>query len=220
MHKKQQIINLVKEQGLVPLFYHDDAETCKNIVRALYDGGVRIIEFTNRGANARENFIALRELVNKELHGMLLGIGTIKSQKDALDFIAAGADFIVCPIMHEGIAKTTHEAGLLWIPGCLTSTEIGRAEELGASVVKIFPGSLVGPSYIGAMRDIFPGLNFMPTGGVELEKENIKGWFDAGVVAVGMGSKLITKKLLENKAYADLTSSAKQVLDIIQSVKK
>ena len=218
MHK-EEILNLVKQQGLMPLFYHDDAQTCVAIVRALYNAGVRIIEFTNRGTNAKENFKVLREVISNELNGMLLGIGTIKNEKDAQDFIDAGADFIVCPLLHEGIANVTHKANLLWIPGCLTSTEIGRAEELGASLVKIFPGSLVGPSYISAIKDIFPELYFMPTGGVELEKGNIKSWFDAGVIAVGMGSKLITKKLLEQKAYTDLTTSAKEALSIIHSVK-
>lgn len=219
MHK-EEILSLVKEQGLMPLFYHDDAQTCVDIVRALYDAGVRIIEFTNRGAKAKDNFKILRDLISNDLSGMLLGIGTVKTVKDAEDFIKDGADFIVCPLLHEGIANTTHKANLLWIPGCLTSTEIGRAEELGASLVKIFPGSLVGPSYISAIKDIFPDLYFMPTGGVELEKGNIKSWFDAGVVAVGMGSKLITKKLLEQKAYAELTTSAKEALSIIHSVKQ
>ena len=219
MHKND-IINIIKQQGLVPLYYHDDPAVCVDIIQSLYEAGVRIIEFTNRGSQSLENFRILRKLVTEKLPGMCLGIGTIKTEKDADDFINAGADFIVCPIIHPGIAKTTHDAGLLWIPGCLTTTEIALAEANGASLVKIYPGSLVGPSYIGAIKEIFPALLFMPTGGVELEIENLRSWFDAGVVAVGMGSKLISKKILANKEYNELVRAAEKALDIIHSLKK
>ncbi|RYZ35539.1 MAG: bifunctional 4-hydroxy-2-oxoglutarate aldolase/2-dehydro-3-deoxy-phosphogluconate aldolase, partial [Sphingobacteriales bacterium] len=148
MDKSQQILSTIREQGLVPLFYHDDVQKCSSITRALYQGGVRLLEFTNRGPAALANFRELRSLVSAELPGMYLGIGTIKNEHDAQQFIEAGADFIVCPIVHPGIAKVSLSNKILWIPGCLTATEIAQAEALGASLVKIFPGSLVGPSYI------------------------------------------------------------------------
>jgi 2-dehydro-3-deoxyphosphogluconate aldolase / (4S)-4-hydroxy-2-oxoglutarate aldolase len=220
MDKSQEILELIARQGLVPLFYHDDENVCMEVTTALYDGGVRILEFTNRGPRALDNFRKLRGLVNSKLPGLKLGIGTIKTESDTKAFLEAGADFIVCPIIHPGIAAISLEAGVLWIPGCLTATEIAQAEAAGATLVKIFPGSLVGPDYIAAIRDIFPAVKFMPTGGVDMTAENIGAWFNAGVVAVGMGSKLITKKILESSSYHSLTTAAADALAIVQAVKK
>jgi 2-dehydro-3-deoxyphosphogluconate aldolase/(4S)-4-hydroxy-2-oxoglutarate aldolase len=218
-NNQQQILNTVTSQGLVPLFYHDDVELCVQVTRALYLGGVRILEFTNRGGNALANFNQLRKVVDNEMPGMFLGIGTIKNIGDAGAFIKAGADFIVCPVVNPEIAEVTHAAGLLWIPGCLTPTEISQAETAGASLVKIFPGSLVGPAYITAIKEIFPSIMFMPTGGVDMTVESISSWFKAGVVAVGMGSKLISKKLLIDKSYPALTTASADALAIVHSVK-
>ncbi len=208
------------DQGLVPLFYHDDAELCAGITTALYDGGVRILEFTNRGASALANFKKLRQLVDTKLPGMQLGIGTIKTAHDAEAFIEAGADFIVCPIVHAGIAEVALKANVLWVPGCLTATEIAQAEAAGAKLVKIFPGSLVGPSYITAVKDIFPDMKFMPTGGVDMTTESIASWFKAGVIAVGMGSKLITRQILEHASFNSLQSASAEALSIVHTVKK
>ena len=219
MFNKDQILNKVLEQGMVPLFYHDDPVICSDITTSLYNGGLRILEFTNRGPRAISNFKVLRQLINDQLPGMILGIGTIKTEKDAAVFIEAGADFIISPIVNTGIATLTHAAGLLWVPGCLTPTEIAVAEANGAKLVKIFPGSLVGPSYISAIKDIFPDLFFMPTGGVDITRDGISSWFKAGVVAVGMGSKLITKDLLQQKAFNDLSTASAEALAIVQSVK-
>jgi 2-dehydro-3-deoxyphosphogluconate aldolase / (4S)-4-hydroxy-2-oxoglutarate aldolase len=220
MDKPQQILSTIREQGMVPLFYHDDADKCLAITTALYQGGVRLLEFTNRGPAALANFKHLRALISDKLPGMFLGIGTIKNERDASAFIGAGADFIVSPIVHAGIAEITSKAGILWIPGCLTATEIALAETLGAKLIKIFPGSLVGPSYITAIRDIFPGLMFMPTGGVDMTKDSVGDWFKAGVVAVGMGSKLITKQVMEQTSYASLSTASAEALAIVHSVKK
>ncbi len=220
MDKGKKILDLIIEQGLVPLFYHDDEKLCEGITTALYGGGIRILEFTNRGPQALSNFRKLRALVDANLPGMQLGIGTIKTPADARTFIEAGADFIVCPIVHTGIAEICQEAKVLWVPGCLTATEIAQAEAAGASLVKIFPGSLVGPSYITAIKDIFPGMKFMPTGGVEMNSESISSWFKAGVIAIGMGSKLITKQILEQASYNTLQSASAEALSIVHEVKK
>jgi 2-dehydro-3-deoxyphosphogluconate aldolase / (4S)-4-hydroxy-2-oxoglutarate aldolase len=220
INKQQEILSTIRAQGLVPLFYHDDAAVCEEITRALYQGGVRILEFTNRGTHALVNFGKLRQLINEQLPGMFLGIGTVKNEPDAKAFIEAGADFIVCPVVNAGVAAVTQDAGLLWVPGCLTPTEISLAETSGARLVKIFPGSLVGPSYITAIKEIFPDIMFMPTGGVDITKESIGSWFNAGVVAVGMGSKLITKNVLAEKAYSKLTTASAEALAIVHSVKK
>lgn len=219
MNNQQAIIDTIREQKMLPLYYHSDKEVSIGVLKALYAAGIKTVEYTNRGEAAVENFIALRKLVNAEMPGMLLGIGTVKTVSDAENYIAAGADYIICPVVNPEVAAVVQKAGLLWIPGCLTPTEIFTAETSGARLVKIFPGSVVGPSYISAIKELFPKLLFMPTGGVDTTAENIKEWFDSGVVAVGMGSKLLTKTLLENKDYATITSKTKEVMKTIAAIK-
>ena len=217
MRKKEQAIQLLLQQKLLPLYYHESAEVSLRVLQALYNGGIRILEYTNRGENALKNFIVLRKAI-KKMPGMLLGIGTIKNKQQAKQYIKAGADFIVCPSMNEEVAKVTHNAGLLWIPGCMTPTEIAAAENSGAGIVKIFPGNILGPSYISAIKELFPRIKFMPTGGVDVDKENIEGWFAAGVCAVGMGSKLISKQLLEQKDYPKIEELTAQVMALLKSI--
>ncbi|MFT3825371.1 MAG: bifunctional 4-hydroxy-2-oxoglutarate aldolase/2-dehydro-3-deoxy-phosphogluconate aldolase [Chitinophagaceae bacterium] len=220
MNNPQAIIDLIVEQKMLPLYYHPDRETSIGVLKALYAAGVKTVEYTNRGEAAIENFMAMRKLVDAEMPGMKLGIGTIKTVSDAENYIAAGADYIIAPVVNPDVAAVVQKAGLLWIPGCLTPTEIFTAETHGAKLVKIFPGSVVGPSYISAIKELFPKLLFMPTGGVDTTADNIMAWFDSGVVAVGMGSKLLTKTLLENKNYATVTSKTKEVMALIEAVKK
>lgn len=216
----QEIIDAITSQGMLPLYYHDDSTVTLEVAKALYAAGVRIIEYTNRGEAALNNFKYLLANRDAEMQGMLLGIGTIKTVDHAKTFLTAGADFIVCPGMIPEVAKVVHDAGKLWVPGCMTSTEIMMAEQAGAKFIKLFPGNLLGPSFASAIKDIFPGIAFMPTGGVELDAANIKSWFAAGVKAVGMGSKLITKQVLEQKDYSKITNQTKQVLDILQTIKR
>ena len=218
MNKKEQIKQLICDQKLLPLYYHDSSDVSVNVLKALYHAGIKAVEYTNRGPNAFDNFKVLRQIVNDEMPGMKLGIGTIKSVADAEKFIIACADFIVCPIVNAEVAVFVHKAELLWIPGCMTPTEIYTAETNGATLIKIFPGSVLGPSYISAIKELFPGILFMPTGGVELDKENLQAWFSAGVCAVGMGSKLISKSFLNNQEYDKIESLTKEVLLILGSV--
>ena len=219
MKNQQDILNQIQQQKMLPLWFHKDATVSIEVLKALYAAGIKAVEYTNRGAEALENFKALRKVVNESMPGMLLGIGTVKTVEDAQKFISAGADFIISPVVFPPVAKVVQDAGLLWIPGCLTPTEVFTAEMNGAKMVKIFPGSVVGPSYIAAIKELFPGLLFMPTGGVDTTAENIKEWFDAGVVAVGMGSKLISKSVLQNKEYDKLTQQTKGVLEILNNIK-
>ena len=151
--------------------------------------------------------------------GLQLGAGTIKNKIEATEFINEGANFIVCPGVVEEVAKLANNNDLLWIPGCLTPTEIILAEDLGAQLVKLFPGSLLGPSYLAAIKEIFPDLLFMPTGDVETNEENLNSWFKSGATAVGIGSKLISKTLVESKDYAAIETLAKQTLQIVQKIK-
>jgi 2-dehydro-3-deoxyphosphogluconate aldolase/(4S)-4-hydroxy-2-oxoglutarate aldolase len=219
MSKAEKIIDAIKEQGMIPLFYHDDAEVCYEVVNALYEGGVRIVEFTNRGEQALDNFKYLLKKRDKQWPDLLLAIGTIKTGKDAKAFLKAGADFIISPGIVEKVGKTIQAEGVLWVPGCMTTTEIMLAESCGAKLIKLFPGTLLGPSFMNAIKELFPGISFMPTGGVDLEQANLKAWFDAGVCAVGMGSKLITKEILKNRQYDILVNRTTEAISLLRSVR-
>ena len=217
MGKKKSAIEALLSQQLLPLYYHDRAEISLKILQSLYNAGIRTVEYTNRGESALENYRHLRKAVDKSMEDLQLGVGTIKSRKAAKKFIDAGADFVVCPSVNPEVAEISHAKGLLWVPGCLTTTEIATAEEAGATIVKIFPGNILGPSYITAIREIFPSLQFMPTGGVEPEASNLRGWFSAGVVAVGMGSKLISKALVQEGNFEELTRQTEEALQLVKN---
>ncbi|SFH42770.1 bifunctional 4-hydroxy-2-oxoglutarate aldolase/2-dehydro-3-deoxy-phosphogluconate aldolase [Pedobacter insulae] len=216
---KETAITAIQEQGLLPLFYHEDPELSLEIVRTLYKGGVRVFEYTNRGKAALANFKFLKEALKTEMQDLFLGIGTIKNTEELNDFLAAGADFIVCPVVDLEVGKLTHEAGLLWIPGCMTPTEINLAHQYGAGIIKLFPANMLGPAYLSSIKELFQGQLFVPTGGVEIEAANIETWFKAGVCAVGLGSKLVSKEILANKDYPELLARTTEALTIIKKVK-
>lgn len=215
MNRQEQIIEVIREQKLLPLFYHGEAETCIKTVKALYAAGIRAIEFTNRGASALENF---RSLVNEKssLPELLIGVGTVTTAGQANEFILSGADFLVSPVFCAEVADVAYLNKILFIPGCMTPTEIHVAEKSGCRLIKLFPGNVLGPGYVTAVRAIFPGLSFMPTGGVKAEEENLNEWFKAGVCAVGMGSDLITRKILEKKDFDKLTKQTQKILKMIR----
>ena len=220
MDKKAELLRLIPEQGILPLYFNKDTELSISILKALYDAGIRTVEYTNRGGAALKNFRQMRQVCDTELKGMYLGVGTIKDKNAAQAFIDAGADYIISPGLVEDAARVADENNMLWVPGCMTPTEIIRAEQLGAKMIKLFPGNILGASFLSAVKELFPDLLFMPTGGVDLDKENIAGWFKAGVCAVGMGSKLISKTLMESKDYNTIKEQTRLVLQIIESVRK
>jgi 2-dehydro-3-deoxyphosphogluconate aldolase/(4S)-4-hydroxy-2-oxoglutarate aldolase len=219
MSKKKTLLKLIPEQGVLPLFYYKDADVSVGLLRALYQAGIRAIEYTNRGEQALKNFAVMRKVCDEEMKDMYLGIGTIKNEDMAKAFIDAGTDFIVCPGLVKKVGEIADKHDMLWAPGCMTPTEIIKAEQLGAQLVKLFPGNLLGPSFVSSIKELFPGLMFMPTGGVEANKDNLGAWFKAGVCAVGMGSKLVTKSIMENKQYDELTKQTKEALELIKSCK-
>ncbi len=219
MDKKAQILALIPQQGFLPLYFYKDTEVSLEVLRALYRSGVKTVEYTNRGEAALKNFEAMRKLCDSELNGMYLGVGTIKNAQQAQAFIDAGADYIISPGLVEDAAAVADKNNILWVPGCMTPTEIIKAEQLGAKFVKLFPGNILGTAFLSAIKELFPDVMFMPTGGVDLDKDNIAGWFKAGVSAVGMGSKLISKQLLEQKDYGKIESLTKEVMEIIKSIK-
>lgn len=220
MDKKNKLLQLIPEQGILPLYFYKDTEVSLEVLKALYRAGIRTVEYTNRGEAALQNFKKMREVCDKELEGMYLGIGTIKNADMAKTFIDAGTDFIICPGLIDEVADVADKNNMLWVPGCMTPSEIIHAENLGAKMIKLFPGNILGPQFMSAIKALFPDLLFMPTGGVDLDKENIAGWFKAGVCAVGMGSKLVSKSLLEQKDYTKIETLTKQAIEIVASVKK
>ena len=185
----------------------------------MYRAGVKTVEYTNRGEAALANFKEMRKVVDAEMPGFYLGIGTIKNAAQALDFIEAGADYIISPGLIPEVAAVADKYNVLWVPGAMTPSEIIAAENLGAKFVKLFPGNMLGPDFMSTIKELFPSLLFMPTGGVDTTKENIGAWFKAGVCAVGMGSKLISKALLEAKDYTTIEAATKEVLATVKAIK-
>ncbi len=215
-----EVTLLMKETGLVPVFYHPDAEIAKKVVKACYDGGARIFEFTNRGDFAHEVFAVICKYARKEMPSMAMGVGSVIDAPTTALFIQLGADFIVSPLLNEEMAKVCNRRKISWSPGCGTMSEISRAEELGAEVVKIFPGKQVGgPQFVSAIKGPCPWSSIMPTGGVDPSEENLREWFQAGVHCVGMGSKLITKAMITKGNYKALSQKVSETLGTIRKIR-
>lgn len=220
MISKQIVTDAIVQQGILPLYFNADTTVSIEVLRAVYRAGIKAVEYTNRGEAALKNFRKLKEVRDSEMSGMLLGVGTIKSLEHAENYISAGADFLVSPGVVPEVIDYARERNIFYAPGCMTPSDIIVAENGGVIFIKLFPGNLLGPEFISTVRDIFPKLLFMPTGGVDTTRENLEGWFKAGACAVGMGSKLVSKKLMEQKDYAAIEKITKEVLQTIQSIKK
>ena len=218
-YSRIEVATVMKETGMVPLFYHSDLEVSKKVLKACYDGGARLMEFTARGDFAHEVFGELTKYAVAELPGMIMGVGSVTDAAAASRFMALGANFIVTPVLREDIALVCNRRKVLWSPGCGTLTEIARAEELGCEIVKLFPGDIYGPQFVKGIKGPCPWTNIMPTGGVSPTKENLEAWFNAGVTCVGMGSKLMSKYANGEFNYEAIEASVKESLDIIQAVK-
>jgi 2-dehydro-3-deoxyphosphogluconate aldolase / (4S)-4-hydroxy-2-oxoglutarate aldolase len=216
-----QVALKMMETGMIPVFYNKDPEICKNVLKACYDGGVRVFEFTNRGDFAHEVFAELNKYAAKELPDLILGIGSVLDAGTTSLYIQLGTNFVVSPILNEDMAKVCNRRKILWSPGCGSVTEISKAEELGAEIVKIFPGAQVGgPKFIAAVKGPLPWSCIMPTGGVDTSEESLNVWFNAGATCVGMGSQLITKEIIVNKDYTQLKEEVVKALAIIKKLKK
>jgi 2-dehydro-3-deoxyphosphogluconate aldolase/(4S)-4-hydroxy-2-oxoglutarate aldolase len=219
MSKKDSSLQAVLKQRILPLYFEADQTVSVELMKALYAANIRAIEYTNRGAAALENFKAMKQLRDAELPGLEIGIGTIKNAADARAFAEAGVDFLISPGLVPEVHAVAEEFGLLYVPGCMTPTEIIQAENAGIPFVKLFPGNVLGTGFVEAIRTLFPKMYFMPTGGVELEEANLRGWFAAGVNAVGLGSKLINKKVLAQPDYAKaITEVTAKTYAFIQSI--
>lgn len=218
-YSRIEVANVMKQTGMVPLFYNPDLEISKKVIKATYDGGARLLEFTARGDFAHEVFGELNKWVLKELPGMIMGVGSVTDAASASRFMALGANFIVTPVLREDIAIVCNRRKVAWSPGCGTLSEICRAEELGCEVVKLFPGDIYGPAFVKAIKGPQPWTSVMPTGGVAPTKENLEGWFKAGVTCVGMGSQLIAKGADGNYDLAKIESDTRNALSIISALK-
>ena len=220
MKNIQQVTDIIVQQGVLPLYFNTDETVSIEVLKAIYRAGIKAVEYTHRGDAALNNFKALVQLRNLEMPDLLLGIGTIKNLNQAKEYLQAGADFIISPGFVPEIASYTLSNDIFYGPGCMTPTEIIAAENAGVKFIKLFPGNMLGPDFLSGIKDIFPNLRFMPTGGVDTTRGNIEGWFKAGVSAVGMGSKLISKQLMADKDYATIEAETKTVLSLIQTIKK
>jgi 2-dehydro-3-deoxyphosphogluconate aldolase / (4S)-4-hydroxy-2-oxoglutarate aldolase len=214
------IKNTILQQGLLPLYFNKDETVSVEVLRALYKAGIRAVEYTNRGEEALQNFKKMLTVRNEEMPGLLIGIGTVKNLETAKQYLSVGADFLISPGFVKEVADYAVSTNIFYAPGCMTATEIIAAENAGVQFIKLFPGNVLKPEFMSSIKDVFPDLLFMPTGGVDATQESVSAWFDAGVCAVGMGSKLISKKLMEEKDYSTIETDTKKVLELIQAIKK
>lgn len=219
MSKTQQVSDAIIAQGILPLYFNPSEEISLDVLKAICKAGIKAVEYTNRGDAALANFKKMVALRNAEMPGLLLGVGTIKNMQHATGYLAAGADFLVSPGFVPDVAAHCISNDIFYAPGCMTPTEIIAAENAGIRFIKLFPGNMLGTEFLATIKDIFPKLLFMPTGGVDTTKESIESWYKAGVCAVGMGSKLISKKLMEAKDYTTIETETRKVLELIASVK-
>jgi len=220
-YKKMEVTLAMKSIGIVPVFYNPDFGICQNVLRACYDGGLRIFEFTNRGDFAHDIFGELVKYAKKELPGMILGVGSVVDAATAALYIQLGANFIVSPILDIDTAKICNRRGVAWSPGCGSATEIINANELGADVVKLFPAKEVGgPSFIKILKGPMPWLNIMPTGGVEPTYENLLQWFKSGAWCVGMGSKLLSEEDIKKGNYTAVKKKAEGTLSLVKKIRE
>jgi 2-dehydro-3-deoxyphosphogluconate aldolase / (4S)-4-hydroxy-2-oxoglutarate aldolase len=215
---KQQIVSAMKESGVIPLFTHDDPIEAEHILDAVYKGGVRVFEFTNRTRNSFEVFVHLVKWA-KKYPDLMLGIGTIMDADTTEKFIEAGAHFIISPILKREMAEVCYAHDTLWIPGCATLTEIVTAKDHGAEVIKVFPGAVLGPGFVSAIMPVVPGLQLMITGGVEPNETSLTSWFKAGAFCVGLGSQLFNKELLAQKNWTQLQQNVADVLKLAKKVR-
>lgn len=215
-----EVASAMKETGMVPLFFSSDLELSKKVLKACYDGGARLMEYTARGDFAHEVFGELTKYAISNLPGMIMGVGSVSDGATASLYMQLGANFIVTPVLREDIAVACNRRKVLWSPGCGSLTEISRAEELGCEIVKLFPGSTYGPGFVKAIKGPQPWTSIMPTGGVNTSEENLSDWFDAGVTCVGMGSQLISKEVLTSHDFESLKQTVAKTLALIKKLKK
>lgn len=221
LHDRMSVLSALMKQGVVPVFYHPDPEICRNVIQACSNGGAKCVEFTNRGDFAADLFLDLAKHFAKADPTIALGVGSIVDAPTAALFIANGAKFVVGPVLNADVARVCNRRKIPYSPGCGSASEISYAEELGVEIVKVFPGSQVGgPDFVKSVLGPMPWTRVMPTGGVEPTEDSLRAWFKAGIVAAGIGSKLITSDLLKARDYAGIESRVRDTVDLIDRIRK
>jgi 2-dehydro-3-deoxyphosphogluconate aldolase / (4S)-4-hydroxy-2-oxoglutarate aldolase len=214
---KDKIVKAIIQQGVLPLYFHPDEKISLEILHSLYESGIRVIEYTNRGKQALKNFRTLVKESYNQLPGLILGLGTITDPKTAAKAIQNGADFLVSPGYSKELSRFSVNEHVLWIPGCMTPTELLQAQDDGLNLIKLFPANATGTSFLKSSREVFPDLLFMPTGGID--KENMESWFRAGASVVGMGGSLITKSIVDTGNWKQLKSDMSELMKQIAAIR-
>ena len=218
-YDKIQVLTAIRETGIVPVFYNGDIEISKNVLKACYEGGIRAFEFANRGDFAQEVFKELVKYANAELPGMIMGIGSVVDPGTAALYLQLGANFVVGPLFNPAIAPICNRRNIPYAPGCGTVTEVGMAQEAGCDLCKVFPGDVLGPAFVKGLRAPMPWSRLMVTGGVKPTRENLEGWFKAGVYCVGMGSNLFPKDAIAAGDWARISALCADALKIVKEVR-
>lgn len=215
-----EVINTIVDQGLVPIFYHSDVDISKKVMESCANGNSKILEFTYWGRDAFDTFKELALYCKKAAPDLILGVGSVFEEHTAAIFVSLGANFIVSPFLNKEIAKFCNRRKVLYIPGCATVTEISKAEEYGAELVKLYPGSFLGgPDFVKMIHGPMPWTRIVVTGGIDPKEEKITDWFNAGVEAVGIGSKLIRKELYMKGDYPKISENISDLLKLINKLK-
>lgn len=218
-YSKLDVLSLAFSTGIVPVFYHRDAETVRRVVKACYDGGIRVFEFTNRGYFADEVFGELSKYVLSACPGMVLGAGSVVDAATAAMYVQRGASFVVGPLFSADVAKFCHRRGVLYVPGCGSATEVGEAQESGCDLVKVFPGDVLGAGFVKSLKAPMPWSRFLVTGGVRPEERNLRSWFGAGADCVGIGSSLFPESIIESGDWGSVTELCGRALSIVADVR-
>lgn len=217
---RMAVLTALMDQGVVPVFYHPDVEVCAAVIQACANGGARCIEFTNRGDYAAHTFLEVARHFDKADPSVIMGVGSIVDAPTAGLYIANGAKFIVSPLLNPEVARLCNRRKVPYSPGCGSVTEIGYAEELGCEIVKLFPGQQVGgPEFVKAVMGPMPWTRIMPTGGVDPDEASLRAWFGAGIVAAGMGSKLITPQAIEARDWAGIEAKVRATVELIRTIR-
>ncbi len=219
-NSRQAVQQSIIDQGIVPVFNHDNLATALRVVKACYKGGMRVFEWTNRGHRAVELFPKLIKTIRQDCPDLHLGVGSIVDDKTAVRYIGFGADFLVSPILDPDLSAIAREHKMLWIPGCGTATEIHQAQKWGAGLVKVFPGDVLGPGFVKSVLAPMPWSMIMPTAGVTTDRDNLSSWFAAGVKCVGIGSKLLTPQLIKEGAELKLQKQIEALLGLVREIRE
>jgi 2-dehydro-3-deoxyphosphogluconate aldolase/(4S)-4-hydroxy-2-oxoglutarate aldolase len=215
------VLAAMMDQGVIPVFYDADPELCRNVIQACANGGAKCIEFTNRGDFAPHVFLELARYFGQADSSVILGVGSVVDAPTAALYIASGTKFVVGPLLNADVARLCNRRGVPYSPGCGSATEIGDAQELGCEIVKVFPGGSVGgPEFVKSVLGPMPWTKIMPTGGVDPSEDSLRKWFGAGIVACGIGSNLITKKLLEARDFAGIEARVREAVGLVRRIRQ